>query len=181
MKSRLAEKYTKEIVPQLVRDFSYKNRLEAPRVEKVVLSMGVKEGVLDIKVLEAAAQELALITGQKPLITRAKKAISAFKLREGNPVGLKVTLRRDRMYQFMDRLFNAAMPRIRDFRGFSPDSFDADGNYNLGLTEQIVFPEIEYDKVRKIQGMNIAFVTTAKTRPEAQRLLEYLGLPFRKK
>ncbi len=181
MASRLRDKYRQEVCPKLSKDFNYKNVLQVPRVDKVVISMGVKEGAQDIKIIDQAAAELATITGQKPLMTRAKKAISAFKLREGQPVGLKVTLRRDRMYNFLDRLFNVAMPRIRDFRGFSTDSFDQGGNYNLGLAEQIIFPEIEYDKVKKTQGMNITFVTTAKTKEESQRLLEYLGLPFRKK
>jgi len=179
--SRLHEKYKKEICPKLIQDFNYRNVLQVPRVEKVVVSMGVKEGAQDIKIIDQAAVELSVITGQKPLVTRAKKAISAFKLRQGQPVGLKVTLRRNRMYNFLDRLFNVAMPRIRDFRGFSPDAFDQGGNYNLGIAEQIIFPEIDYDKVKKTQGMNITFVTTAKTKEESQRLLEYLGLPFKKK
>jgi large subunit ribosomal protein L5 len=181
MSCRLREKYVKEIRPLLVKDFNYTNALQAPRMEKVVVSMGVKEGAVDIKIIDQAAQELSTITGQKPIVTRAKKAISAFKLRQGQPIGLKVTLRKERMYNFIDRLFNVAMPRIRDFRGFSPAAFDQGGNYNLGLSEQIIFPEIEYDKVKKIQGMNVTFVTTAKTPAESQKLLEYLGLPFRKK
>ncbi len=181
MSCRLQKKYIDEIRPKLVEEFKFKNKLQAPILEKVVVSMGIKEGVQDIKVIDQAAEELALITGQKPLVTRAKKAIASFKLRKGNPVGLKVTLRRERMYNFIDRLFNAAMPRIRDFRGTPENSFDASGNYNLGIQEQIIFPEIQYDKIRKIQGMNIAFVTTAKTKEEAQKLLSYLGLPFRKK
>ena len=178
--SRLKEKYTKEIRAKLVKDFNYENAMQAPKVEKVVISMGVKEGAADIKIIDQAAAELAVITGQKPLVTRAKKAISAFKLRQGQPIGLKVTLRRDRMYNFIDRLFNVAMPRIRDFRGYSVEGFDHGGNYNLGIQEQIIFPEIEYDKVKKIQGMNVTFVTTAKTKEESKRLLEYLGLPFKK-
>jgi len=181
MASRLKIKFEKEICPKLQQELGYANRMAVPRMDKVVVSMGVKEGVQDIKVIDQAANELSLITGQKPIVTRAKKAISAFKLRKGNPIGLKVTLRRDRMYNFMDRLFNVAMPRIRDFRGCSEGSFDGVGNYNMGLQEQVVFPEIPYDQVKKVQGMNIAFVTTAKHKGESQKLLEALGLPFRKK
>ena len=181
MASRLKTKFEKEICPKLQQELGYTNHMAVPRMDKIVVSMGVKEGVQDIKVLDQAASELALITGQKPLMTRAKKAISAFKLRKGNPLGLKVTLRRSRMYNFMDRLFNVAMPRIRDFRGCSESSFDGVGNYNMGLQEQVVFTEIPYDQVKKVQGMNIAFVTTAKHKDESKKLLEALGLPFRKK
>jgi len=179
--SRLRKKYQDEIRTRLREELGLKNIYQVPKLEKVVVSMGVKEGVQDIKIIDQAAVELAEITGQRPLITRAKKAISAFKVRKGNPIGLKVTLRQTRMYDFIDRLFNVAMPRIRDFRGFPESSFDQNGNYNIGLQEQIIFPEIEYDKIRKVQGMNITFVTNAATREEARKLLEYLGLPFKKK
>lgn len=176
---RLRERYLREVVPAMKKEFGYRNALEAPRLVKIVVNMGVKEGGQDIKILEAVAQDLALITGQKPLVTRARKSISAFKLREGAPIGLKVTLRGRRMYEFFDRLVNVAMPRIRDFRGVNP-SFDGQGNLNIGLQEQIIFPEVEYDKIKKIQGMNIAFVTTAQKKEEAKRLLEHLGFPFRR-
>ena len=179
--SRLGDKYKNEIHPALMKEFEYKNMHQAPRIEKVVVSMGVKEGVTDAKAIDLASEELATITGQKPAVTRAKKAIAAFKLRKGNPIGLKVTLRHNRMYDFIDRLFNVAMPRIRDFRGITNNNFDGMGNCNIGLQEQIIFPEIDYDKVKKVQGMNIAFVTTAKTKEESQKLLEGLGFPFRKK
>ena len=177
---RLLEKYRNEVVSKIQKEFDYKNVMQVPKLEKVVINMGVKEGATDIKVIEHLAQELAKIAGQKPLITRAKKSISAFKLREGSPIGLKVTLRRARMYEFVDRLFNVAMPRIRDFRGYSDKSFDDSGNYSLGIQEQIIFPEIEFDKIKKVQGMDITFVTTAKTREEGKALLESLGLPFKK-
>ena len=177
---RLLEAYRKTIIPMMMKEFNYTNPLAVPRVEKIVVNMGVKEGAQDIKILEQLAHELAQITGQKPVITRAKKSISAFKLRQGVPIGLKVTLRRARMYEFMERLFNVAMPRIRDFRGFPASSFDSQGNYSLGLMEQIIFPEVEYDKMKKIQGMDVTFVTTTAKREEAKRLLELLGFPFRK-
>lgn len=180
-RTRLLQKYHEEIVPKLKEEFNYKNVMQVPRLQKVVINMGVKEGGSDIKILEHVAGELSRITGQKPLTTRAKKSISAFKLREGAPIGLKVTLRRARMYEFLDRLFNIAMPRIRDFRGFPDKSFDDQANYTLGLQEQIIFPEIEFDKIKKTQGMDITFVTTAKTKEEGKRLLELLGLPFTKK
>lgn len=179
--SRLLQKYREEIVPALKKEFNYSNAMQVPKLDKVVINMGVKEGGSDIKVIEHIAGELSRITGQKPVITRAKKSISAFKLRENAPIGLKVTLRRARMYEFVDRLFNIAMPRIRDFRGFPDRSFDDSANYTLGLQEQIIFPEIEFDKVKKIQGMDITFVTTATTKEEGKRLLELLGLPFTKK
>lgn len=177
---RLMEKYRQEAVPQLIQEFHYKNPMQAPKMEKIVINMGVKEGQEDIKILDQIAIELSRITGQKPVVTRAKKSISAFKLRQGSPIGLKVTLRRMRMYEFMDRLFNVAMPRIRDFRGFLDRSFDQHGNFSIGLTEQTIFPEVEYDKLKKTQGMDITFVTTAKNKQEGKRLLELLGFPFRK-
>ena len=178
---RLAEKYKKEVVPALLQEFKYENAMRIPRLQKVVVNIGVKEGQEDIKLLEHLAHELTQITGQKPLVCRAKKSIASFKLREGSAIGLKVTLRRARMYEFLDRFFNVAAPRIRDFRGFPDKSFDDRGNYSLGLQEQTVFPEVEFDKVKKAKGMNITFVTTAQNHKEAKRLLELLGLPFIKK
>lgn len=177
---RLKQRYLKEIAPVMMKEFGFENPNEVPRMVKVVISMGVKEGAQDIKILEAVRQDLALITGQRALVTRARKSISAFKLREGSPIGLKVTLRGIRMYEFMDRLINVALPRIRDFRGFPDSGFDGHGNMSVGLEEQIIFPEVEYDKVKKIQGMNITFVTSASKKEEARRLLELLGFPFRK-
>ncbi len=177
---RLLNRYRKEVVPTLMKSEGYKNALEAPRLKKVVVNMGVKEGAQDIKILDQLAVELGRITGQKPLVTRAKKSISAFKLREGSPIGLKVTLRKRRMYEFLDRLFNVAMPRIRDFRGYPITSFDGNGNYTLGIQEQIIFPEVDFEKVKKVQGMDVTFVTTAKNKDEAKKLLELLGLPFKK-
>jgi len=178
--ARLWELYRKEIVPVMMKEFHHTNALAIPRIEKIVVNMGVKEGLTDIKLLEHIAHELGQITGQKPVITRAKKSISAFHLREGAAVGLKVTLRRSRMYEFMERLFNIAMPRIRDFRGFSPTSFDSTGNYSFGIQEQFIFPEVEYDKMRKIQGMDITFVITTSKKEQSKRLLELFGFPFRK-
>ncbi len=177
---RLLDVYRKEVVPALLKEFGLKNPMQAPRLEKIVINMGVKEGQEDIKILDQLAVELSRITGQKPVVTRAKKSISSFKLREGSPIGLKVTIRRARMYEFLDRLINVAMPRIRDFRGFSDKSFDQAGNYSLGLTEQIIFSEVEYDKIKKTQGMDITFVTTAKNRKEGKKLLELLGFTFKK-
>ncbi len=177
---RLLERYRNEVVPELMREFGYKNPMQAPKMDKVAINMGVKEGQEDIKILDQVAIELSRISGQKPLVTRAKKSISAFKLRQGSPIGLKVTLRRRRMYEFLDRLFNVAMPRIRDFRGFLDRSFDQRGNFSIGLTEQTIFPEVEYDKIKKTQGMDITFVTTAKNKQEGKKLLELLGFPFRK-
>ena len=179
-KPRLLERYRKEIVPTLMKEFQYKNVMQVPKIQKVVVNMGIKEGKDDIKILEQSASELAQITGQKALITQAKKSIAAFKLREGSPIGAKVTLRHIRMYEFIDRLFNVAMPRIRDFRGYSDQSFDDRGNFSLGIQEQIIFPEVEYDKVKKTQGMDVTFVTTARNRKEGKRLLELFGLPFKK-
>ena len=178
---RLYEKYRKEVVPVLRKEFNYSNVMQIPRLEKVVVNIGAKEGQDDVKLLEQLALELGQITGQKPSIRRAKKSIAGFKLRQNSPVGLKVTLRRQHMYEFLDRLFNVAMPRIRDFRGYNESSFDEHGNYNLGIQEQTIFPEVEFDKVKKIKGMNLTFVTSAKNAKEAKKLLELLGLPFRKK
>lgn len=177
---KLLELYRKEIIPVMMKEFGFSNALAVPRVEKMAINMGIKEGLTDIKLLEHIAYELGQITGQKPVITKAKKSISAFKLRAGAAVGVKVTLRRNRMYEFMERLFNVAMPRIRDFRGFSPASFDSSGNYSFGIEEQFIFPEVEYDKMRKIQGMDITFVITTDKKEQSKRLLELLGFPFRK-
>ncbi len=175
---RLLERYKKEVVPELVRSFKYKNRLRAPQIKKIVVNMGVGQGGQDIKILEQAMQELALITGQRPVITRAKKAIANFKIRKGMPIGCKVTLRGYRCYEFLDRLLNVALPRIKDFRGVPADSFDNGGNYSLGINEQTIFPEIEYDKVQKIQGMDITFITNSRSKKEAYELLRLFGMPF---
>ncbi|MBU1727355.1 MAG: 50S ribosomal protein L5 [Candidatus Omnitrophica bacterium] len=176
---RLQEKYRNEIVPQLMKSFNLTNKLAAPRVEKVVVNMGVGEALTDIKILERAMDELAIITGQRPILRRAKKAISNFKVRAGAPVGCKVTLRKAIMYEFIDRLLNIALPRIRDFRGVSPDAFDKAGNYTLGLNEQGIFPEIEYDKLTRTQGMDITFVIKNTESPEQSReLLRLFGMPF---
>lgn len=179
--ARLKERYKSEIAGKLKEEFGLKNVHQIPRLEKIVLNMGVKEAVQDIKILERLSEEVAAFTGQKPAITRAKKAISNFKIRQGNPVGLKVTLRGDRMYEFLDRLINIAMPRIKDFRGVPDKSFDQQGNYTLGLTEQVIFPEVNQDKVTKVQGMDLCFVTSSTSVEESKKLLEYLGIPFRKK
>lgn len=169
-------------MPKLMQDFDIKNKMAVPAVTKVVVNMGIGEGTQDIKVLEKAADELASITGQKPVIRRAKKAIANFKVRQGQPVGVKVTLRKAMMYEFMDRLLNISLPRIRDFRGVSADSFDKANNYTLGLSEQIIFPEIEYDKITRTQGMDITFVIkNAKTKDQARALLRYFGMPFKDK
>lgn len=178
---RLLERYRREIVPALMKRFGYKNRFQVPRLEKIVINMGVGQGAADVKIIEQAALELGLIAGQRPVITRAKKAISNFKIKEGQPVGVKVTLRRTRMYEFFDRLVNVAMPRIRDFRGVSPSGFDQGGNYALGLNEQLIFPEIDYDKVSRVQGMDVVLRTTAESRDEALELLKQMGLPFKER
>ncbi|MCC7259718.1 MAG: 50S ribosomal protein L5 [Alphaproteobacteria bacterium] len=178
MAARLQEVYTKEIRGKLQQEFGYKNVMQVPRLEKIVINMGVGEAANDSKVIDAAAKELALIAGQQPMITRSKKAIASFKLRENQPVGCKVTLRGPRMYEFLDRLVTIAMPRIRDFRGISSRSFDGNGNYALGLKEQLVFPEINYDRVDAIRGMDIIFVTSAKTDKEAKALLAGFNMPF---
>lgn len=176
---RLQEKYNNEIAGQVMQKFGIKNRIASPRLDKIVINMGVGEGIQDIKILEKSMDELALITGQKPIIRRAKKAISNFKIRQGHAVGCKVTLRRKIMYEFLDRLVNIALPRIRDFRGVSADSFDRAGNYTLGLTDQSIFPEIDYDRVTRTQGMDITFVIkNAKTKEQSQELLRLFGMPF---
>lgn len=180
MAARLKERYLNEITPALVQKFNYTTVMQAPKVEKVVINIGMGEAVQNSKVLDAAVAELQQIAGQKPVITRAKKSIAGFKLREGMPIGVKVTLRGERMYHFLDKLFNVTLPRVRDFRGISNKAFDGRGNYTLGLKEQIIFPEIEYDKVDKVRGMDIVIVTTAKTDEESRELLTQLGMPFAK-
>jgi len=177
---RFKERYKSEIVPALMERFSYTNVHQVPRLEKIVLNMGVGGATQDAKLLENAATDMSIISGQKPAITRAKKSIAGFKVRQGMPIGCKVTLRGDRMWEFADRLLSTALPRIRDFRGVSTTSFDGRGNYSLGVTEQLIFPEIDYDKVDKIRGMDITFVTTAKTDEECRALLEELGFPFKR-
>lgn len=178
--SRLKEKYFREIVPAMIKEFSYRNIMEVPKLEKAVLNIGLGEAINNIKVLDSAVEELALIGAQRPVVTRAKRSIASFKLREGMPIGCMVTLRRERMYYFLDKLFNATLPRVRDFRGLSDKAFDGRGNYTLGIKEQIIFPEINYDKIDKVKGLNITIVTTAKTDAEGRFLLEKMGLLFRK-
>ncbi|MEK7280306.1 MAG: 50S ribosomal protein L5 [Nitrospirota bacterium] len=171
--------YKKEVVPALRKEFSYKNMMEVPRLQKIVINVGMGEAIANVKMLDAAVKEISLITGQKPLLTKAKKSIAGFKLREGMPIGCKVTLRGDMMYEFLERLLNVALPRIRDFRGVSGKSFDGNGNYTLGLKEQLIFPEIKYDEIMAVHGMDITIVTTARTNEEAKALLRLLGMPFR--
>jgi large subunit ribosomal protein L5 len=178
--ARLKETYQVELVPQLKKDLQLKNVMEVPRVAKVVVNMGLGEAIQNIKVLESAVEELGRITGQKAVITKAKKSIATFKLREGMPIGCMVTLRRDRAYEFLDRLINVALPRVRDFKGVSPKAFDGRGNYTLGVREQLIFPEIDLDKIDKVKGLNITIVTTARTDEEGRALLTGLGMPFRK-
>lgn len=176
---RLKEKYVKEIVPQMMKEFSYKNIMEVPRIEKIVLNVGLGEAIQNIKLLDAAQKELSFITGQKAVVTKAKKSIAAFKLRKGTPIGCKVTLRGKKMYEFLDRFISLSLPRIRDFRGISGKSFDGRGNYALGLKEQFIFPEIDYDKVEMVHGLDVVFCTSAKTDKEGKALLRYFGMPFR--
>lgn len=176
---RLKDKLNSETIPALQKHFGYKNIMQAPRLEKVVINMGVGEAIQNSKAIDAAVSDLAAITGQKPVVTRAKKAISNFKLRAGMPIGVKVTLRGDRMFEFLDRLINVALPRVRDFRGISGKAFDGRGNYALGLREQLIFPEMEYDKIDKVRGMDVVIVTTARSDEEAKELLKGLGMPFR--
>jgi large subunit ribosomal protein L5 len=176
--TRLQEHYEKVVKPELMKQFGYQNPLQAPRLEKIVVNMGVGEATQDAKKVDAAVADLTAITGQKPVVTRAKKSIATFKLRENMPIGAKVTLRRERMYEFLDRVVNIALPRVRDFRGVSPKSFDGRGNYALGLKEQVVFPEIDYDKLDTVRGMDIVIVTTAKTDEEARALLKGFDMPF---
>jgi len=179
-KPRLLEFYRSECVPKMMQEFRYKSSMQVPRLEKVVINLGLGEAIQNIKLLESASAELAAITGQKAVVTRAKKSIAAFKLREGMPIGTMVTLRRLRMYDFFDKLVNVVLPRVRDFRGVSERAFDGRGNYTLGIREQIIFPEIDYDKIDKVKGMNITIVTTAPTDEEGKHLLKLMGLPFRK-
>ena len=177
--SQLKEIYQKEVVPKLIETFKYRNVMQVPRLRKIVLNMGLGEAIQNVKILETAAEELKAIAGQHPVITRGKKSIAAFKLREGMPIGCMVTLRHKRMFDFLQKLVNVALPRVRDFRGISPKAFDGRGNYSLGIKEHIIFPEIDYDKIDKIKGLNISIVTTAKTDEESKELLRLLGMPFR--
>ncbi|MBK5274338.1 MAG: 50S ribosomal protein L5 [Desulfuromonadales bacterium] len=177
--SRLKDIYQTEIIPKLRSDFNYKNVMEVPRIEKIVLNMGLGEAIQNIKILDSAALELNAISGQKSVITKAKKSIATFKLRQGMPIGCMVTLRRDKMYEFLDKLLNVSLPRVRDFKGVSGKAFDGMGNYTLGIKEQLIFPEINYDSVDKIKGLNITVVTSAKTDEEGKALLKYMGMPFR--
>jgi large subunit ribosomal protein L5 len=179
-KPRLAEFYRDECIPLMMQEFKYKSSMQVPRVEKVVVNIGLGEAIQNIKLLESASAELGTITGQKAVVTRAKKSIAAFKLREGMPIGCMVTLRRDRMYYFLDKLMNVVLPRVRDFRGVSEKAFDGRGNYTLGIKEQIIFPEIDYDKIDKVKGMNITIVTSAPTDEEGKFLLKLMGMPFRR-
>lgn len=176
--SRLKDKYVNEVVDKLVERFNYKNKMQVPKIEKVVINMGVGDAKDNVKILESAVNDLQFICGQKPVICKAKKSISNFKLRENMPIGCKVTLRKDRMYYFIDKLLNVALPRVRDFRGVSGKSFDGRGNFTLGIKEHLIFPEIEYDKIDKVRGLEVVFVTTANTDEEARELLKYMGMPF---
>jgi large subunit ribosomal protein L5 len=178
--SRLKEKYQSEIVPGLISKFGYTSTMQAPKVEKIVINMGVGDAVQNSKSLDNAVEELTLISGQKPVVTKAKKSIAGFRLREGMPIGAKVTLRGERMYDFLDKLISVSLPRVRDFRGVSPKSFDGRGNYTLGVKEQLIFPEVDYDKVNRVRGMDIVIVTTADTDEEARELLSQFGMPFKK-
>lgn len=177
--ARLQDFYKSDVVPALMQKFNYNSVMQVPKLEKIVINMGLGEAVANSKILDSAVEDLQLISGQKPVITRAKKSIAGFKIREGMPIGAKVTLRGDRMYYFLDKLFNVALPRVRDFRGISAKAFDGRGNYTLGLKEQLIFPEVEYDKIDKVRGMDIIFVTTANTDEEAREFLKLMGAPFR--
>ena len=177
--TRLNELYKKDIVPQLMKDFNYRNVMQVPKLEKIVINMGLGEAIQNVKILDSAADEMAIISGQKPVITKAKKSIAGFKLRQGMPIGCAVTLRREKMYEFLDRLVNVSLPRVRDFKGISGKAFDGKGNYSLGIKEQLIFPEIDYDKIDKIKGLNITIVTTAKNDEEGKALLKLMGMPFR--
>ncbi len=178
--ARLKKKYQEEVVPALMKEFQYSNVMQVPRMEKIVLNMGLGEAIQNRKLLDGAVDELARITGQRPVITKARRSIANFKLRAGMSIGCMVTLRRERMYEFFDRLVNIALPRVRDFKGVSPKAFDGKGNYSMGVKEQIIFPEIDYDKIEKIHGLNITIVTTARTDEEGRALLKHMGMPFRK-
>ncbi|HEY7286609.1 MAG TPA: 50S ribosomal protein L5 [Vicinamibacterales bacterium] len=179
MSARLKEKYAKEVIPALTKEFGYKNVMAVPRIQKVVVNMGLGEATSNAKIVDTGADELARITGQKPVTRRSKKSIAAFKVRKGMPIGTMVTLRGERMWEFLDRLMNIALPRVRDFKGVSPKGFDGRGNYTLGLRDQLLFPEIDYMKVDKARGMNVSVVTTARTDEEARKLLQFIGMPFR--
>jgi large subunit ribosomal protein L5 len=178
--ARLKELYEKEVVPKMMTEFGYKNRMQVPRLNKIVINMGLGEALQNPKILETSVKEVAAIAGQKPVVTKSRKSIANFKLREGQSIGAMVTLRRDRMYEFFDRLVSIAIPRVRDFKGISSRSFDGRGSFSMGIREQIIFPEIDYDKIEKIKGMNITIVTTAKTDEESRSLLSHLGMPFRR-
>ncbi len=180
MEPRLKQRYREEVAPALIEEFSYENKMQAPRVEKVIVNIGLGEALQDAKVLDAASTDIATITGQKPVITRARKSIANFKIREGNAIGVMVTMRGSQMWEFLDRLLNATLPRIRDFRGVSPKAFDGRGNFSLGVQEQLIFPEIDYDKIDRVRGMQINICTSALTDEEGTRLLELLGMPFSK-
>ncbi len=177
--SRIKDLYENEVKPQLIKEFNYRNVMEVPKLQSIVLNMGLGEAIQNIKIMDNAVEELALIAGQRPVVTRAKKSIASFKLRENMPIGCMVTLRRDRMFDFLEKLIHIALPRVRDFRGVSPKSFDGRGNYTLGIREHIIFPEINYDKIDKVKGLNITIVTTSKTDEEGRLLLKLLGMPFR--
>ncbi|HEX2770101.1 MAG TPA: 50S ribosomal protein L5 [Geobacteraceae bacterium] len=177
--ARLKELYNKEMIPTLMKDFNFRNVMEVPKLEKIVINMGLGEAIQNVKILDSAVVEMAAIAGQKPVITKAKKSIASFKLRQGMPIGCMVTLRKDKMYEFLDRLVNVSLPRVRDFKGVSGKAFDGNGNYSLGVKEQLIFPEINYDKVDKIKGMNITIVTSARNDEEGRALLKLMGMPFR--
>jgi large subunit ribosomal protein L5 len=177
--ARLKDIYINEIVPKMMKDFNYKSVMQVPKIEKIVLNMGLGEAIQNVKILDSAVEELGVVAGQKAVITKAKKSIATFKLRQGMPIGAMVTLRQNKMFEFLDRLLNISLPRVRDFKGVSPKAFDGNGNYSLGVKEQLIFPEINYDKIDKIKGMNITIVTSAKTDEEGRALLKYLGMPFR--
>ncbi len=177
--ARLKEYYKKEVIPALMKEFKYKNRMEVPKLEKIIVNMGLGEAIQNIKIIDNAVQELSVIVGQKPVVTKATKSIATFKLRKGMSIGCMVTLRKDMMYEFFDRLVNVALPRVRDFRGISPKSFDGRGNFAMGIKEQFIFPEVEYDKIDKVRGMNVVIVTSAKTDEEGRRLLKLMGIPYK--
>jgi len=178
--ARLFDRYKEEVIPALKKEFGITNVMRVPRVRKITLNMGLGEAIQNVKLIEAAVSELGIITGQKPVVCKARRSIATFKLRQGMPIGVKVTLRRERMYEFLDRLVNVALPRVRDFRGVSPKAFDGKGNYSLGIREQIIFSEIQYDKIEKVLGLNITIVTSARNDDEGRALLRHLGMPFRK-
>lgn len=177
--TRLRDKFEKDVIPKMMQEFGYRNKMQVPRLHKIVVNMGLGEALQNPKIIDSSAKEMAAITGQRPIVTRSRKSIANFKLREGLPIGCMVTLRKERMYEFLDRLINVAIPRVRDFRGISKRSFDGKGNFTMGVREQIIFPEIDYDKIEKIKGLNVSIITTAKTDEEGRALLKHLGMPFR--